>query len=165
MFLEAFIVGKSAKFWILIQKILELIGMICFFWRVSIFCFSFNKLFTFLPSQSSIHLLHLRQWVGQIACLELLFGRATGCCYNVHSLQDGTDRAVLLSCLKLQKARQFLSARSTKNPTSLAHSCLQNWSGMQVLATIITLVPKWTVADCTGSLSMLVPHCQVCFPN
>lgn len=27
MLLEAFIVGKSTKFWILIQKMLELIGM------------------------------------------------------------------------------------------------------------------------------------------
>lgn len=126
MLLEAFIVGKSAKFWILIQKMLELIGMICFFWRVSIFCFSLSKLFTFLPSQSSIHLFHLRQGVGKVSYLELLFGRATGYCYSVHSLQDETDQAVFLSCLRLQKAGQFPSAQSITRPTSLVPSCLQN---------------------------------------
>lgn len=160
MLLEAFIVGKSAKFWILIQKMLELIGMICFFWRVSIFCFSFSKLFTFLPSQSSIHPLQLRQWVGKVACLELLFGRAAGYCNNAHSLQDGTDQALFLSCLKLQKAEQFPSAHSITHPTSLAPSSLQNWSGMPMLATIITLVQKWTVADFTWILSMLIMYCQ-----
>lgn len=125
----------------------------CFFWRESIFCFSFNKLFTFLTSQNSIHLLHDRQWVGKVACLELLFGRATGCCYNVHSLQDGTDQALFLSCLKLQKAGQFPSARRITHPISLAPS----WSGMQVLAIIITLVQseQWPIAH--GALA-----CQYC---
>lgn len=165
MLLEAFIVGKSAKFWILIQKMLEILGMICFFWRVSIFCFSFSKLFTLLPSQSSIHLLHLRQWVGNVSCLELLFGRGTGYWHSVHSLQDGTDQEVFLSCLESQKAGQFPSAHSITHPTSLAPSCLRNWSGVPMLATIITLVPKWTVAHCTWSLSMLVLCCQVCFPE
>lgn len=116
MLLEAFLVGKSAKFWILIQKMLELIGMICFFWRVSIFCFSFNKLFTFLPSQSSIHLLHLRQWVGQIACLELLFGRATGCCYNVHWCRMGLIEPCFWAASSCKKQDNFSLPAALKIP-------------------------------------------------
>ena len=82
---------EPAKFWILFQQISELISMMCFFWRVSIFCFSFNKLFTFLPSQSSIHLLHLRQWIGEAACLKLFLGMAIGCCYSQCPLIAGWD--------------------------------------------------------------------------
>lgn len=165
MLLEAFIVGKSAKFWILIQKMLELTGMICFFWRVSIFCFSFSKLFTFLPSQSSIHPSRLRQWVDKVACVELLFGRAAGYCNNVHSLQDGTDQALFLSCLKSHKAGQFPSAHSITHPTSLAPSSLQNWSGMPMLATIITLVQneQWPISH--GSLACWYCAARVVFLN
>lgn len=141
MLLEAFIVGKSAKFWILIQKMLELIGMICFFWRVSIFCFPFIKLFTFLPSQSSTHLLYLRQWVGSVACLELLLGNATGYCWNVLSTLnvemfiEGWD---WLSCISELP-------RVTKSRT--ISRCSQHYTA-QIFSSFLSPKLKWDTDGC-----------------
>jgi len=107
---------EPAKFWILFLHNSELISMICFFWRVSIFCFCFNKLLTVLPSQSSIHLLHLRQCIGEAACLKLIFrnGKRLSLQSTSAHCRMGLDPAVFLSLCSTQGGH---SSRNRKQDT------------------------------------------------